>query len=127
MQTASMQDRVPPQSLPSWHFGAASPVVSQNPPTPQTDAAVHVQQSVLLWHAARQKPSTQDLPSRQSRLVWQLGCGRSSGWQSPSEHMSCDPQSASPAQAGWQVPLMHVSAAGAGQLAFSTQDPPVLG
>ena len=127
MQTASMQDSVPPQSLPSWHFGAASPGVSQNPPVPQTDAAVQVQQSALLRQAARQKPSTQDLPFEQSRLVWQLGCGRSSGWHSPSEHMSCGPQSASLAQAGWQVPLMHVSATGAGQSAFRTQDPPVLG
>jgi hypothetical protein len=127
MQTASTQESVPPQSLPSWHFGAASPGVSQNPPTPQTVAAVHAQQSALVWQLARQKPSTQDCPSEQSRLVLQLGCARSSGWQSPSAHMSCGPQSASLAHAGWQVPLMHVSAAGAGQSAFRTHEPPVLG
>ena len=108
-------------------FGAASPGVSQNPPTPQTVAAVHAQQSALVWQLARQKPSTQDWPPEQSRLVLQLGCGRSSGWQSPSAHMSCGPQSASLAQAGWQVPLMHVSAPGAGQSAFRTHELPVLG
>jgi hypothetical protein len=79
MQRASTQARAPPQSALSWHFGAASPGVSQNPPVPQTEAELQVQQSALLRQPARQNPSTQDRPSVQSTLVWQLGWGRSSG------------------------------------------------
>jgi hypothetical protein len=74
-----MHERLPPQSALSWHFGEASPGVSQNPPTPQTDAAVQVQQSASLRQPARQDPSTQDRPSVQSAFVRQLGWGRSSG------------------------------------------------
>lgn len=79
MQRASTQDSAPPQSALSWHRGPASPGVSQNPPTPQTVAAVQVQQSALLRQLDLQTPSTQLRPSVQSALAWQLGWGRSSG------------------------------------------------
>ena len=94
-----MQDIPLPHCASSWHFGDASPGVSQNPPGPQTVAVVQVQQSALVWQLARQNPSTQVWPELQSVFERQLGCGRTSGVQRFAEHMSCGPQSASLVQA----------------------------
>jgi hypothetical protein len=98
-QVASTQDIPVPHCASSWHFGDASPGVSQNPPGPHTVAVVQVQQSALERQLARQNPSTQVWPELQLAFDRQLGCGRTSGVQSPSEHMSWGPQSASMTQA----------------------------
>ena len=90
-----MQDVPLPHCASSWHFGDASPGVSQYPPGPQTVAVVQVQQSELLVQLARQAPSTQVWPPLQLAFDRQLGCGRTSGVQTPAEHMSCGPQSES--------------------------------
>jgi len=97
-QRASTQDSPLPHCASSWHFGDASPGVSQYPPGPQTVAVVQVQQSELERQPARQAPSTQVWPALQLAFDRQLGRGRTSGSQSPAEHMSCGPQSASMTQ-----------------------------
>ena len=77
---------------------------------------MQVQQSALVWHPLRQKPSTQVLPLAHSALDRQLGCGRTSGWHSPAEHMSCAGQSVSAAHAPWQKPFTQVWFAGQSKL-----------
>ena len=88
-----------PHCASSWHFGDASPGVSQYPPGPQTVAVEQVQQSALERQLARQNPSTQVWPEAQLAFERQLGCGRTSGSQRPAEQKSCGPQSASMTQA----------------------------
>jgi hypothetical protein len=126
-QTASKQECPPPQSVCSWHCGAASPGVSQKPPGPQTVAVVQVQQSALVWHPLRQNPSTQVLPLAHSALDRQLGCGRTSGWHSPAVHMSCAGQSVSAAHAPWQKPFTQVWFAGQSKLNTHAAPPVVDG
>lgn len=126
-QSASTQDIPVPHCASSWHFGDASPGVSQNPPGPQTIAVVQVQQSALVWQLARQNPSTQVWPVLQLAFDRQLGCGRSSGSHSPAEHMSCGPQSASMTQAPWQKPFTQVSPDGQSVLKTHVPPPVALG
>ena len=78
-QSASTQDIPVPHCESSWHFGDASPCVSQNPPGPQTVAVEQVQQSAFDRQLARQNPSTQVWPELQLAFDRQLGRGRTSG------------------------------------------------
>jgi hypothetical protein len=73
-QVASMHAPPPAQELASWHSGEASPGVMQNPSS-QTVAAVHEQQSELIWHSLRQTAFTHTCPPLQSELAEHSGVG----------------------------------------------------
>jgi hypothetical protein len=64
----------PAQELASWHWGADSPGVTQNPAW-QTVAVVHVQQSELVWHSLRHTAFTHTWPLAQPELEEQPGVG----------------------------------------------------
>jgi hypothetical protein len=93
-----MQERAPLQSAVRWHTGAASPGVTQKPPS-HTMASVQAQQSLLLEQPVRHAPLTHIWPPPQPVLDVHDGCGRSSARQRPSSQRSSGPQSLSLAQA----------------------------
>ena len=94
-----MQDCVPVHVAVMRHTGAASPGVTQKPPS-HTMASPHRQQSVLAVQAWRQAPLTHIRPvAPQSGFAVQDGCGRSSARHRPASQRSSGPQSLSVAQA----------------------------
>jgi hypothetical protein len=87
-----MHDFVAEQSTAVWHWGLASPGVTQRP-VRHTVAAPQVQQSALVTHALRQAALTHTCAEAQSALARHCGCGRVSAWHMPSLHRSRGPQS----------------------------------
>ena len=73
-QVASMQAPPAVQELAASHCGATSPGVLQKPAL-QTVAAVHEQQSELVWHWLRHTALTHSCPALQSELAEQPGVG----------------------------------------------------